>query len=117
MVMRPCAGRIVYCDTCGAIGPDEEMTLCLPRRAGITDELWLHRGCGGQIYLYTYPQATRLGSRIVSLPHAMTVCAWQALSPSERKYHQRRARSLRGLAQAKAAEEEERCTCSFPTEK
>ena len=54
--MRPVenvlAGKVVYCDTCGAIGPYQEMTPYEYGRFFKSRSMYNHKGCGGKLFCY-----------------------------------------------------------------
>ena len=83
---NPLIGKIVYCESCGAIGPHQEMTPYEYGRFFKSRSIYQHKGCGGdlQVAFHYVPYKRDDGStgRMVA---SIKAPEWEAMTPAERK--------------------------------
>lgn len=80
------AGKVVYCDTCGVIGPYQEMTPYEYGRFFKSHSMYNHKGCGGELWaaLHYEPYENSdgtFGKRVSPI----RVPEWEAMTPAERE--------------------------------
>lgn len=83
---NPLIGKIVYCESCGAIGPHQEMTPYEYGRFFKSRSIYQHKGCGGELWVahhyepYEKSDGT-FGKRVSSIRTE----EWEAMTPAERE--------------------------------
>ena len=97
------AGKVVYCDTCGAIGPYQEMTPYEYGRIFKSRSMYNHKGCGGDLFRYLKPDEPG-----ISEFGSINSDQWEKLPPEERQFHINYAKTLIGKATKELKEADER---------
>lgn len=93
MIENVLEGRVVYCDTCGAIGPYQEMIPYEYGKLFKSHNIYRHKGCGGKLFCYLKPDEPGI-SKFGHIREG----EWEALSPDERQFHIQYAKTLIGKA-------------------